>query len=254
MGQVVVRRGVPCAPTEAGAVLLRMARQAQVLDAETRRALGDGASARTMTPVAVNADSPAIWSVPVLREAAGWADTTLDLHVEDENHSSRLLRQGDVLGAVTSDPTPVGGCRVERPGFLRHLRHVPVAAPAPRRRFTTEAGVDRAAMPVPEFNAKDDLQRRALRSEASTSHRPRVPSRPPKGSSRPCGPAWGGARPWGPSRARTSSTGRRSCSGTTPITTWLSTGRPGRWTRSGCTASPRPSARPAGQTTAPSRP
>ncbi len=114
-----------------------------------------------MTPVAVSADSLATWFVPVLREAAGWADTTLDLHVEDEDHSSRLLRQGDVLGAVTSDPTPVSGCRAERLGFLRY---VPVAAPALRRRFTTEAGVDWAAMPVLEFNAKDDLQRRALRS------------------------------------------------------------------------------------------
>lgn len=162
VGQVVVRRGVPCAPTEAGAVLLRMARQVQVLEAETRHALGHDASSRTVTPVAVNADSLATWFVPVLREAADWADTTLDLHVEDEDHSSRLLRQGDVIGAVTADPTPVNGCRAEQLGFMRY---VPVAAPALRRRFTTTGGgVDWAAMPVLEFNAKDDLQRRALRS------------------------------------------------------------------------------------------
>lgn len=161
VGQVVVRRGVPCAPTEAGAVLLRMARQVQVLEAETRHALGNDASSRTVTPVAVNADSLATWFVPVLHEAADWADTTLDLHVEDEDHSSRLLRQGDVIGAVTADPTPVNGCRAEQLGFMRY---VPVAAPALRRRFTTGGGVDWAAMPVLEFNAKDDLQRRALRS------------------------------------------------------------------------------------------
>ena len=34
VGQVVVRRGAPCTPTEAGAVLLRTARQVQVLEAE----------------------------------------------------------------------------------------------------------------------------------------------------------------------------------------------------------------------------
>lgn len=159
VGQVVVRRGVPCAPTEAGSVLLRMARQVQVLEAETRHALGDGVSSRTVTPVAVNADSLATWFVPVLIEAAGWADTTLDLHVEDQDHSSRLLRRGDVLGAVTADPAPVNGCRVERLGSMRYL---PVAAPALRRRFTTGTGVDWPVMPVLQFNAKDDLQRQLL--------------------------------------------------------------------------------------------
>ncbi|MBN3931427.1 LysR family transcriptional regulator ArgP [Streptomyces verrucosisporus] len=161
VGQTVVRRGAPCAPTEAGAVLLRMARQVQVLEAETRRALGDGVSSRAVTPVAVNADSLITWFVPVLHEAAGWTDTTLDLHVEDQDHSSRLLRQGDVIAAVTADPAPVNGCRVERLGFMRY---VPVAAPALHRRFTTEAGVDWAGMPVLEFNTKDDLQRQVLRS------------------------------------------------------------------------------------------
>jgi len=161
VGQVVVRRGVPCAPTEAGAVLLRTARQVQVLEAETRHALGHGASSRTVTPVAVNADSLATWFVPVLREAAGWSDTTLDLHVEDQDHSSRLLRQGDVIGAVTADPAPVNGCRVERLGLMRYL---PVAAPDLHRRFTTASGVDWPGMPVLRFNAKDDLQHQLLRA------------------------------------------------------------------------------------------
>ncbi|MFF0945088.1 LysR family transcriptional regulator ArgP [Kocuria sp. CPCC 205300] len=159
VGQVVVRRGVPCTPTEAGSVLLRMARQVQVLEAETRHALGNGVSSRTVTPVAVNADSLATWFVPVLAEAARWADTTLDLHVEDQGHSSRLLRRGDVLGAVTADPAPVNGCRVERLGSMRYL---PVATPALRGRFTTGTGVDWPGMPVLRFNAKDDLQHQLL--------------------------------------------------------------------------------------------
>lgn len=161
VGQAVVRRGVPCTPTEAGAVLLRTARQVQVLEAEALHALGHGVSSRTVTPVAVNADSLATWFVPVLQEAAGWSDTTLDLHVEDQDHSSRLLRQGDVVGAVTSDPARVNGCRLERLGFMRYI---PVAAPALRGRFTTGTGVDWAAVPVLRFNAKDDLQQHALRA------------------------------------------------------------------------------------------
>ena len=159
VGQVVVRRGTPCTPTDAGSVLLRMARQVQVLEAETRLALGGDVSSRAVTPVAVNADSLATWFVPVLHEAAGWTDTTLDLHVEDQDHSSRLLRRGDVIGAVTADPTPVNGCRVERLGFMRYL---PVATPELCRQFSTAEGLDWSGIPVLRFNAKDDLQHRAL--------------------------------------------------------------------------------------------
>ncbi|HRO31299.1 LysR family transcriptional regulator ArgP [Citricoccus sp.] len=159
LGQVVIRRGVPCTPTEAGAVLLRMARQVQVLEAETWSRLGEGSSFQSVTPVAVNADSLATWFVPVLHEVAGWPETTLKLHVEDQDHSSQLLRRGDVIGAVTADPTPVSGCRAERLGFMRY---VPVATPALRQRFTTDAGLDWARMPVIQFNTKDDLQHQVL--------------------------------------------------------------------------------------------
>ena len=158
-GQVLVRRRVPCTATDAGMVLLRMARQVQVLEAEASAALGNGVASRAQLPVAVNADSLATWFVPVLHEAAGWQDTTLDLHVEDQGYSSQLLRQGDVMGAVTSDPVPVNGCRVE---LLGHMRYIPVAAAGLHRQFGGAGGADWADMPVLKFNAKDNLQRQLL--------------------------------------------------------------------------------------------
>lgn len=161
VGQVVVRRSLPCTPTDAGAVLLRMARQVHILEAEAWDSLGNGPSSRGQTPVAVNADSLATWFVPVMREAAKWPDTTLDLHVEDQDHSSQLLRQGDVIGAVTADPRPVSGCRAEH---LGNMRYVPVAAAGLHRQFSTSDGVDWARMPALQFNAKDDMQRRVLQS------------------------------------------------------------------------------------------
>jgi LysR family transcriptional regulator, chromosome initiation inhibitor len=159
VGQVLVRRRVPCTATDAGMLLLRMARQVQVLEAEASTALGSGGSSRTHLPLAVNADSLATWFVPVLAEAAGWDDTTIDLHVEDQGYSSQLLREGEVMGAVTSDPVPVSGCRVE---LLGHMRYIPVAAAGLHGRFTTPDGLDWAAMPVLKFNAKDTLQRQLL--------------------------------------------------------------------------------------------
>ena len=152
-----------------------MARQVQLLEAETREALGPQASALAATRLAVNADSLATWVLPVLADAAGWADTTLDLRVEDQDHSSRLLRQGDVMGAVTSDRTPANGCRAVRLGAMRY---VPAAAPGLRDRFAGASGPEWDAMPVLQFNAKDDLQRGflATRSRSGAPPMHTVPS------------------------------------------------------------------------------
>jgi LysR family transcriptional regulator, chromosome initiation inhibitor len=161
-GQVLISRGTPCRPTPHGEWLVRLGRQTRLLHDEVRHALA-GATAVEL-PVAVNADSLATWFRHVLGEAAGWHATTLRLHVEDQAYSQELLRRGDVLAAITSDPSPVQGCGVEPLGALRYL---PVAArPLAQRHGHGQARQwtpDWAAMPALVFNAKDDLQYELLR-------------------------------------------------------------------------------------------
>lgn len=154
-GQVLVRRAAPCVATPAGEVLVLLARQTALLHDEARTALGDDARTRLELPVAVNADSLATWFRGVLGEVAGWDGVTLRLHVEDQAFSSELLRRGDVLGAVTSDPTPVQGCVVEPLGALRYR---PAATPSFADRWHRGRGYDWARMPVVVFNEKDALQ------------------------------------------------------------------------------------------------
>ena len=157
-GQVLVRRGSPCRPTAAGETLLRLARQTRLLYDEAAASLeGEGA---VVVPVAVNADSLATWFREVLDEAGSWEATALRLRVEDQAYSADLLRSGETLAAVTSDPAPVQGCSVEALGVLRY---VPAAAPAFADRWRTGRGPDWAAMPLVVFNAKDDLQHGLLR-------------------------------------------------------------------------------------------
>ena len=132
VGRVVVQRTTPCRPTADGRVLLRLARQVQLLHDEVGDALAHGRAVNVDLPVAVNADSLATWFRDVLAEAGGWADVALRLHVEDQAFSADLLRSGDALGAVTSEPSAVQGCSVERLGTLRY---VPAAAPALAERW-----------------------------------------------------------------------------------------------------------------------
>jgi LysR family transcriptional regulator (chromosome initiation inhibitor) len=161
VGRVVVQRSTPCRPTAAGETLIRLARQTRLLYDEARGELTDRPGARVDLAVAVNADSLATWFRAVVAEVATWDDTALRLHVEDQAWSADLLRSGDVLAAVTSDPVAVQGCSVERLGTLRY---VPAAAPDLAHRWRQGRTLDWARMPVVVFNEKDSLQHDLLRA------------------------------------------------------------------------------------------
>ena len=121
--------------------------------------------------MAVNADSLATWFRDVLAEVAALDWVTLRLVVEDQAYSAELLRSGEALAAVTSDPEAVQGCRSEHLGFLRYR---PAATPELAERWRTGRGQDWQRMPVVVFNAKDHLQHDVLTargvSEPDTMH------------------------------------------------------------------------------------
>lgn len=171
LGRVLIQRGAPCVATPAGQALQRHAQQLALLEAQALEpfglagdtARGGHAAAALPMAIAVNADSLATWFVPALAALRERHALAFDLHVEDQDHSSELLRQGRVMAAVTADPRPVQGCRVERLGVMRYLA---VASPAYVDRHFA-AGIDDAALaraPVNTYNAKDALQARFLRS------------------------------------------------------------------------------------------
>lgn len=157
-GQVLISRGTPCRPTPHGEWLVRLGRQTRLLYAEAGQAIT--AATAVDLPVAVNADSLAVWFRDVLAEVAAWDGTAVKLYVEDQGYSQELLRKGDVLAAVTSDPAPVQGCSVDPLGGLSYL---PAATPALAARWQRDGAPDWAAMPVVVFNDKDDLQHELLR-------------------------------------------------------------------------------------------
>jgi len=162
VGQVLVRRGAPCAPTEAGQGLFRHAHQMSQLETEALATLRGAGIAGAAVSVAVNADSLATWFIDALAPLARDHGLAFDVLVEDQDHSSDLLRQGRVMAAVTSDPHAVQGCRAVRLGAMRYRA---VASPEFVRKFFP-GGVDAtslAAAPMLVFNRKDGLQGRFAR-------------------------------------------------------------------------------------------
>lgn len=159
VGQVLVVREKPCRATPAGVPLLRLAAQTALLESEALAESGGGSAQLTRVAIAVNADSMATWFTAVFERLP---DVLFDIRIEDQDHSARLLREGAVMAAVTTERTPVSGCRVRPLGVMRY---VAVAAPGFVERHLADGFTAAAAATAPSlaWNREDALQDMLLR-------------------------------------------------------------------------------------------
>jgi LysR family transcriptional regulator, chromosome initiation inhibitor len=133
-------------------------------EADALGAIGGGQHTSVRLAIGVNADSLATWFPEAMAQAhaAEGPGMTFDIHVEDQDHSANLLREGRVMAAVTADPQPVQGCQVLPLGTLRYRA---LASPAFMQRHFAQ-GVNAASLaqaPMLVFNRKDALQGRFVR-------------------------------------------------------------------------------------------
>lgn len=168
VGRVLVIRSKPLRLTESGATVARFARQMLFLEQETASALGmpdagEGTSGSSRLPVrlaiAVNADSLASWFLDALTAVPPALRACFELHREDQERTSELLRSGVVCAAVTADPRPVDGCTIAPLGQMTYRA---LASPRFAARWVGGKPLDEAlaAAPVVIFDRDDDLQHR----------------------------------------------------------------------------------------------
>ena len=140
--------------TAAGVPLLRLAAQTALLESEALAEMGGGDGASPRIALAVNADSMATWFSGVFDALDG---VLFDIRIEDQDHSARLLREGVVMGAVTTERTTVPGCRVLPLGVMRY---VPVAGPSYVERHLPDGFTAHAVGVAPSlaWNRDDALQ------------------------------------------------------------------------------------------------
>ena len=160
LGQVAVTRSRPCRPTTAGAELVRLARELDLLEAEADRRLGVG-SGQVDLAVVVNADSLATWFRAVLGVVADVDEVTL----------AALPRRPGVLlgpaaigrsagrGDLRSGPDP----GLHRPSTRRHAlpaggRSADFSSGTTVTGRATVASLDWNGLPMIRFDAKDQLQ------------------------------------------------------------------------------------------------
>ena len=121
-GQVLIQRLNPVVPTIAGDIVLRHARQVQLLESDVATELGAGlqTGGRTSLALAVNADSLGTWFLDALAAVPEGSGAVFDIYREDQEHTTSLLRSGAVMAAVTSTAEAVQGCSSVRLGSMRY--------------------------------------------------------------------------------------------------------------------------------------
>jgi LysR family transcriptional regulator (chromosome initiation inhibitor) len=173
LGRVVLVRSRPVRPTEAGAAIVRLARQSALLEHDALAALGvdEEGAALVSVPLAVNADSLATWFLEPLARLRERHPVVFELHRDDQDFTAGLLESGTVMGAVTSRATPVAGCRVSTLGVMRYEA---VATPEYRARWLVDGVTAKAleAAPLVDFDRRDDLQSQWLTAQGADAASP----------------------------------------------------------------------------------
>ncbi|MBD8890666.1 LysR family transcriptional regulator ArgP [Roseibium litorale] len=161
LGCILIIRGHPCTPTEAGVRLLRHTEDLELLEQALKADIGldDLPGTFTTLRIAVNADSLATWFVEALSQVGG---LLFDVAIDDQDHSAGLLRRGEVRAVVSGDPSPVQGCDCCPLGSLRYRA---TASPAYMARWFDQGVTPDALQKAPmlTYSAKDALQSNWIR-------------------------------------------------------------------------------------------
>lgn len=163
VGTVLIVRSRPLKPTGAGHLLLKHTKQLRLLRADLERDLRElapssagGAREEERISIAVNADSIATWALPALNELARQG-LPLEMITDDQDFTHEWLRQGQVLGCVTTLKQALRGCKVLPLGAMRY---VAVAEAAYAREHCPKGLTPHNFRDLPfiAFNRKDDMQ------------------------------------------------------------------------------------------------
>jgi LysR family transcriptional regulator (chromosome initiation inhibitor) len=162
VGTVLLVRSRPVKPTSAGRLLIKHAMQMRLLRADLETDLQDltpGAGAlreEDRISIAINADSISTWALPALGPLVS-EGLPLEIITDDQDFTHEWLREGQVLGCVTTLKQALRGCKVLPLGVMHYV--------AVASREYASANCPQGLTPhnfrqIPfiAFNRKDDLQ------------------------------------------------------------------------------------------------
>ncbi|MBM5570301.1 MULTISPECIES: ArgP/LysG family DNA-binding transcriptional regulator [Deefgea] len=167
-GEVLLRRENPLRATATGEKLLAHVRQVRLLENDFAQESDATSAALTTLRVGITADSLAIGLIPALAPSLVQTNLLLECVIDDEAYTLDLLRSGEVIGCISTQPLPFAGCGVIP---LGELPYIGVASPAFVAQYFSQ-GINAsslAAAPAAVYgridSRKESLHRRLLREQ-----------------------------------------------------------------------------------------
>lgn len=162
VGTVLIVRSRPLKPTPAGQLMLKHAKMMRLLRADLEKDLKELAPSSTggredeRISVAINADSIATWALPAL-DGLARDGLPIEIITDDQEFTHEWLREGQVLGCVTSLGQALRGCRMEPLGTMDYVAvaHADFVAKHLPKGLTAH---NFHQVPFVAFNRKDTLQ------------------------------------------------------------------------------------------------
>ncbi|MEO6016478.1 MAG: LysR family transcriptional regulator ArgP, partial [Polaromonas sp.] len=174
VGTVLIVRSRPLKPTAAGQLLLKHTKMLRLLRADLERDLKElapsslgGAREEERISIAINADSIATWAMQALTDLAQQG-LPMEIITDDQDFTHEWLREGQVLGCVTTLKQALRGCKMVALGAMEYVAvGTPALVQERLARPAAEAGGESPALltahnfrnvPFVAFNRKDDMQ------------------------------------------------------------------------------------------------
>ncbi|MCP4670205.1 MAG: LysR family transcriptional regulator ArgP [Desulfobacula sp.] len=161
-GQVLIARTTPPRATSPGRKLLKHYLQVKRLEDDLMGEIGEPANKGFASiTVGVNADSLAFWLLEAIHPFLLEERVLLDIRVDDQEQTHQLLKNGEVMGCISSQEQPMQGCRIKYIGCTNyHMMATPEFA---TRWFPNGLALkDVHQAPAIMFDRKDDLHYKLL--------------------------------------------------------------------------------------------
>ena len=163
VGTVLIVRSRPLKATQAGQLLLKHTKMMRLLRADLERNLKElapsslgGSREEERISIAINADSIATWALGALSKLAT-EGLPLEIITDDQDFTQEWLRNGQVLGCVTTLKLALRGCKVVPLGAMNYIA---VAEPSYAAKHYPDGmtAYNFRTTPFVAFNRKDDMQ------------------------------------------------------------------------------------------------
>lgn len=156
-GQILIARTNPPQATQAGRRMVKHYHQVKQLETDLLEDVqNENTASFTTFTIGINADSLETWFLDAIEPLLKKESILLDTLIDDQEQTHKMLKDGTVIGCISTKNQALQGCRVE---YLGCMNYSLVATPRFIEKWFADGFTFEAAHRAPAiiFNRKDEL-------------------------------------------------------------------------------------------------